>query len=71
MTDKHVCVGQQFALTEMGYTVARILQTYERIECRMDQFPGLKSDIVLQPADGVHVAFHKGGSKMDPGVGST
>jgi len=41
----------------MAYTVVRILQTYERVECRMDQFPMLKSDIVLQPALGVHVAF--------------
>lgn len=44
----------------MAYTIVRILQTFERIECRMDQFPLLKSTIVLEPALGVHVAFLKG-----------
>ena len=27
-----ICVGQQFALTEMGYTVVRILQRFQRVE---------------------------------------
>lgn len=54
-----ICIGQQFALTEMAYTVVRILQTYESLECKSEEFPGLKSDIVLQPARGVKVAFHK------------
>jgi cytochrome P450 len=52
-----LCVGQQFALTEMAYTVVRILQKYDRVECRMDAPPPRKTDIVLQPADGVQVAF--------------
>ncbi len=30
-----ICVGQQFALTEMGYTVVRILQKFSRVESRM------------------------------------
>ncbi|KAK4498135.1 hypothetical protein PRZ48_010791 [Zasmidium cellare] len=55
-----ICIGQQFALTEMAYTVTRILQTFERVESRMDGFPGTKSDIVLQPARGVYVAFVQG-----------
>jgi hypothetical protein len=41
----------------MAYTAVRILQTYDHIECRMDQFPMLKTDIVLAPALGVRVAF--------------
>jgi cytochrome P450 len=52
-----LCVGQQFALTEMGYTVVRILQKFERVECRMSEKPKMKTDIVLQPAHGVQVAF--------------
>jgi len=55
-----ICIGQQFALTEMAYTVTRILQTYEKVEDRNPCFPGLKADIVLQPANGVSVAFIKG-----------
>jgi len=30
-----ICVGQQFALAEVGYTVIRILQRFERVEGRM------------------------------------
>jgi cytochrome P450 len=55
-----LCVGQQFALTEMAYTITRILQTYERIENRMPAPPKYQTDIVLQPADGVQIAFYKG-----------
>ncbi|KAK3674557.1 hypothetical protein LTR78_005643 [Recurvomyces mirabilis] len=58
-----ICIGQQFALTELAYTVVRILQTFDRIECRMDEAPLLRTDIVLQPAKGVHVAF-LGGKKQ-------
>jgi len=55
-----ICIGQQFALTEMAYTVIRILQRYERVENRMAAPPEYKADIVLQPADGVHIAFVEG-----------
>jgi cytochrome P450 len=55
-----LCVGQQFALTEIAYTVTRILQRFARVESRMDgEFPGMQSDIVLQPAKGVKVAFYE------------
>src|ERR1700712_195663 len=30
-----ICIGQQFALTEMGYTVVRLLQRFETVEKRM------------------------------------
>lgn len=59
-TDSLLNPGQQFALTEMAYTVVRILQTFDRIECRMQDFPLLKAEIVLSPASGVHIAFLKG-----------
>ena len=60
-----ICVGQQFALTEIGYTIVRILQRFERIErCETTQVEGLaprfKSDIVLQPLDEVLLRFHEG-----------
>ncbi|KAJ5549648.1 n-alkane-inducible cytochrome P450 [Penicillium frequentans] len=29
-----ICIGQQFALTEAGYTIVRILQEFERLESR-------------------------------------
>ena len=56
-----ICIGQQFALTEMGYTIVRLLQVFERVENLMDPLdqgsPCLKAQIVLQPGQGVRVAF--------------
>ncbi|PNP58109.1 hypothetical protein THARTR1_02267 [Trichoderma harzianum] len=55
------CLGQQFALTEMGYTLCRIFQRFDRVQSFMHEIDGgelrLKTDIVLTPAQGVHVAF--------------
>ena len=54
-----ICIGQQFALTEMGYTLVRLFQRYETVENRMGGvLPGLHADIVLQPAKEIKVAFH-------------
>jgi cytochrome P450 len=53
-----ICVGQQFALTEMAYTLVRLLQRFETIENMMNgEQPGLRTDIVLQPAKQVKVMF--------------
>lgn len=56
-----ICIGQQFALTEMGYVLARMFQRFERVESYMYDIDGgsptLKAEIVLQPGDGVRVAF--------------
>ncbi|QIW95010.1 hypothetical protein AMS68_000528 [Peltaster fructicola] len=53
-----ICIGQQFALTEMAYTTVRILQHFSRVEDKNNGFPGCRTDIVIQPAKGVTVAFH-------------
>ncbi|KAL8729546.1 MAG: hypothetical protein Q9166_004626 [cf. Caloplaca sp. 2 TL-2023] len=29
-----ICIGMQLALTELGYTVCRVVQRYQRVECR-------------------------------------
>lgn len=56
-----ICIGQQFALTEMGYVLVRMFQRFERVVSYMDDIDGghptLKAEIVLQPGDGVKVAF--------------
>ncbi|KAL8704176.1 MAG: hypothetical protein Q9201_002674 [Fulgogasparrea decipioides] len=54
-----ICIGQQFAIAEIGYTTVRILQRFER----MEKYWGtgdeaLKSEIVLSPANGVKVGFY-------------
>lgn len=61
-----ICIGQQFALTEMGYVLTRMFQRFDRVESFMGPVDGgkptLKAEIVLQPGDGVHVAFWRAGS---------
>lgn len=54
-----ICIGQQFALTSMAYTLTRVFQRYSRIENRMPAKPRLRSDIVLQPAEDIMVAFYQ------------
>lgn len=59
-----ICIGQQFALTEMGYTIVRLLQRFEKVENHMHVVDGgspcLKAEIVLQPGQGVKVSFFEG-----------
>jgi cytochrome P450 len=52
-----ICVGQNFALTEMGYTLVRLLQRFGTIENRMEESQTMHADIVLQPGRPVSVAF--------------
>ncbi|KAK4218187.1 putative cytochrome P450 of the CYP52 family [Rhypophila decipiens] len=56
-----ICIGQQFALTEMGYVITRLFQKYERVDSHMYELDGgkpvLRSEIVLCPHQGVHVSF--------------
>ncbi|KAI1213781.1 cytochrome P450 52A11 [Annulohypoxylon truncatum] len=56
-----ICIGQQFALTEMAYVLTRIFQRYERVESFMVGEPKLKAEIVIQPGDGVTVALWEAG----------
>jgi cytochrome P450 len=54
-----ICLGQQFALTEMGYTTVRLLQAFARVECRQPggEAPRMVTDIVISPFGGVNVAL--------------
>lgn len=62
-----ICVGQQFAVTQMGYTVVRILQRFERVErlWEDDGTPLFKSQVVISPARPIVVGFWgaQGGEK--------
>ncbi|ODA76588.1 hypothetical protein RJ55_07858 [Drechmeria coniospora] len=56
-----ICIGQQFALTEMSYVLVRLFQRFARVESHMLPIdhgtPLLKSDVVLSPGQGVYVAL--------------
>lgn len=54
-----VCPGQNFALLEASYTIARMLQTFGRIESR-DQLPIVeKLDVTFRSRNGAKVALFK------------
>ncbi|KAL2020133.1 hypothetical protein VTK56DRAFT_8738 [Thermocarpiscus australiensis] len=53
-----ICVGQNFAMTEMAFTLVRLLQKYQRLEYRGDWHAQYhKAEIVGAPGHGVPVAF--------------
>ena len=58
-----ICIGQQFALTEMSYVLCRMFQRFDRVVSHMDKLDGgspvLKAEIVLRPGQGVLVAFYE------------
>ncbi|KAK4865999.1 hypothetical protein LT330_008739 [Penicillium expansum] len=52
-----ICIGQQFALTEAGYTITRIMQSFEAIETR-DSNPWTEDlGLTLANANGTKVAL--------------
>lgn len=58
-----ICVGQQFALTEMGYVLCRLFQRFDRVTSHMAEIDGgkpmLKAEIVLSPGQGVRVSLRE------------
>ncbi|EXJ89374.1 hypothetical protein A1O3_02441 [Capronia epimyces CBS 606.96] len=53
-----ICIGQQFAMVEMAYTVVRILQEFDQI-IDYGSRRILHADIILTPAEGVKVGLVK------------
>jgi len=56
------CVGQQFALTEMSYVLARMFQQFGSVEPRQTVEQYKNCDIVISPGAGVLVSFKPAGS---------
>lgn len=52
-----ICIGQQFALTEAGYTTVRILQEFERLESRDPEPFQEYLTLTLASKNGVKVAL--------------
>jgi cytochrome P450 len=59
-----ICIGQNFAMSEMGYTVVRILQEFDQIVDYGNK-PTLKCEIVVTPANGVNVGFVKSNKRRE------
>ena len=57
-----ICIGQQFAMVEMGYTIVRILQEFDQI-VDYGSKRVLHCEIILTPAEGVKGGFVKNGRK--------
>lgn len=55
-----ICIGQQFALTEAGYVLVRLLQRFDQIEdVNADQKPRWGLTLTSCPADVVTVRMHQ------------
>ncbi|KAK9487661.1 cytochrome P450 [Lipomyces starkeyi] len=58
-----ICLGQQYALTEAGYTVVRLLQEFDTLENRdlpeKDGVPSKRALLTMSNANGVHVRLYK------------
>jgi cytochrome P450 len=60
-----ICVGQQFALAEMGFTIVRLLQEFDEVVGFMDYEKydrtggNLKSEVVVSPLHGVLIGFKR------------
>ena len=55
-----ICLGQNFAMTEMAYAITRMCQSYARIEERSGMprgSQGYKTDIILTPLQGVKIGL--------------
>jgi cytochrome P450 len=61
-----ICLGQNFALMELSYAIARMCQLFERIEERNGAergSTGFKADITLCPLNGVKVGLIAAGKR--------
>ncbi|CUS12614.1 unnamed protein product [Tuber aestivum] len=52
-----ICVGQEFALTEMLYVLVRIFQRFGAVESRQTEEQYQSCNIVISPGTGVPVSF--------------
>ncbi|KAJ8099011.1 cytochrome P450 [Lipomyces tetrasporus] len=58
-----ICLGQQYALTEAGYTIVRLLQEFDTLESTEEPepagFPLKKMMLTMSKSTGVNVRLHK------------
>ncbi|KAK9323804.1 cytochrome P450 [Lipomyces orientalis] len=60
---QRICLGQQYALTEAGYTIVRLLQEFDTLESteplESDGFPLKRAMLTMSKATGVHIRLYK------------
>lgn len=55
-----ICLGQQFALTEMGYLLARFVQEFETLEGNgKEGFPALNHSLTMSHGEGVWIKLRR------------
>lgn len=52
-----ICIGQQFALTEMGYCLVRLFQAFEEVHYMDTKPQRMRCEITVSAVEGVKVAF--------------
>lgn len=62
-----LCVGQQFALTEMSYTMVRIFQRFSRVDCHV---PAKHHDGMTEEARRAHLQSQSGNGLRGEGLSS-
>ncbi|KAI2625174.1 cytochrome P450 [Xylaria nigripes] len=62
-----ICIGQNFAITEMAYFMVKFVQKYERIEYKGDwHAQKYKADIIGTPSQGVCLALFEESLQQSP-----
>ncbi|KAK9350123.1 cytochrome P450 [Lipomyces doorenjongii] len=60
---QRICLGQQYALTEAGYTIVRLLQEFDTLESteppEPEGFPLKRAMLTMSKATGVHIKLYK------------
>lgn len=64
-----ICIGQQFALTEMGYTIVRMLQRFERLERMGENGSAERSEVGGMKVGGSDGPVLKAEIVLQPGMG--
>lgn len=66
-----ICIGQQFAMLEMGYTLVRIFQTYEKViavplagQDRVED-PLMQFEVTLSPGSELNCVFLREGEEQN------
>lgn len=59
-----ICIGQQFAIAEMGYCLVRLFQAFDEVQCmNKENPPRIKVEITASVGGGVNLTFREAAAK--------